>query len=415
MTPFGQPGDDGRAAARPVRFTNMEKKDRASKKPTPRKGHLANREVAAQDELRVNAEATASAEATAQETSRHQESEQEQQDRDEHRVAGIPIYARVRTQRTIDRKRTGQRAIRIVVSISLLVVASIVGIAAWAAFFRNSTRSEGQSDARTATLQVPNVENVSTADADIIRMVNKWKNLFQTLAFHSELNHPPGVNAANGHFHRTVVEEAKNGEYYRLREKERPSSEETAKFSWEAKQLWGAFAVFYDDVIGSSEAAGPNSFRYQGNFESTKPAGQKALATPSIIVQILSAGASGNEETSTEQAAALAEHASAYQREFTDNELIRGAHMNGHIASGVRAAAVRVRHSLKTDILDRPGLNEGARRAAFVIDATMRAFEGLPADNHDPWLRGDWQVNFELICRAAGMRLHETEEEISGS
>lgn len=256
--------------------------------------------------------------------------------------------------------------------------------------------------------------NAADVPADCKAMVDKWKNLFQTLAHHSEQHHPPGINAANGHFHRVVMEEAANGEYYRLREKERPSSADVDKLSWEAKQLWGAFAVFYDDVIGSSEAKGDNCFRNQGNFESSKPAGQKALATATIIVQILSAGDSDDKKKNDAQAAALAKAASDYQREFNDTDQIRGAHMNGHISKGVKGAAQRVQDSLKADIFDKPGVNKDIRRVAEIINETMKALKELQTDGHDPWLRGDWQIQFQVICRAAGTQLHNIRVELYG-
>lgn len=235
------------------------------------------------------------------------------------------------------------------------------------------------------------------------------QDLFETLFRSSQDAPPPGKNAANGYFRGNLLDripKLKAGDIV-------PTDARLAK-------LVQARNVFKDSVHEAfSRNANHTSsiWRDSGIWDSTLTVVWKDLIT--FIVKAFeyynSAGGDGQQsgENAKEQEALAKAISDLYDAVEKSGVIFSGTHCNGWISGGVDNAGEATQNLLPlADFADPP--SDAIDHLGLILRAVATQYRAINNKNHNPWLRADWQVEFESYARIGYtsvrlLRLNEAE------
>ena len=80
-----------------------------------------------------------------------------------------------------------------------------------------------------------------------------------------------------------------------------------------------------------------------------------------------------------------------------------GIHMNGFFSRWAKDPGIRTLVELDKKWSSQTGSD--AAKVTEILRRTFRAIERLPEDGHYPWLRAEWQVDFQAILQGASIAL----------
>jgi hypothetical protein len=222
---------------------------------------------------------------------------------------------------------------------------------------------------------------------------------FGRIADIARLNPPPGPNAANGYFREKMLHDSRLRQIrIDLRDVKyaeggtEGGTNGIRNMSMAIDTIWDAFAEspnYYSD-------AGRSLPLFITLLQASK---NQVMALGAAIAHFIASegGAQSIEELSTAAKALLdqLEHSGL---------VVKGRHANGHISVGVKRTA---QGTIQRIVDDSAQFGDHEKKVAERVKKICELLLELPTDNHDPWLRADWQVRFGQICDAGQVMLKE--------
>lgn len=205
---------------------------------------------------------------------------------------------------------------------------------------------------------------------------------FQWLADQSKLAPPPGSNAANGWFREAIVHE--NGA---------PADQPIDAADAPAQAIQAAYRHFRSNFRDNVDRDGGNV--QSGAFGNLPGFVEAVRAYSEQIVAVLSAIFVGQDDGRAARIAKAA--AEAEESSKTIGFKVDGTHMNGWVSHMARDRANEARPMLQ------PALDSGdadAQRIGRVLYDGFGQIAQLRTEGHNPWLRAEWQLGFQVVGEA---------------
>lgn len=246
--------------------------------------------------------------------------------------------------------------------------------------------------------------------AEFDEVADLVQDLFETLFRSSHEKPPPGKNAANGYFRGNLLDRLPN-----LKASDAvPTDARLAKLV-EARNLFkdSIYRAFANNANHTTSI-----WRDSGIWDSTLTVVWKDLVKfiVTAFAYYNSAGGDGQQsgENAEEQEAlakAIADLTDAVEK---SGVVYSGTHCNGWISGGVDNAGEATQNLIPVADFANPP-KDAIDHLALILRAVATQYRAINNKNHNPWLRADWQVEFESYARIGYtsvrlLRLNEAEK-----
>ena len=224
----------------------------------------------------------------------------------------------------------------------------------------------------------------------------QFQMYFWRLAIASEAHRPPGQNAASADFTRKVISDPVIAKLTQSR----PPNLTGAGL--DLHQLFLRIHAAVQDVF---VARGPHTTRIS---DYPKPLFDKIFRSVGALAAMVEAIV----QATALNAAAAAEIVSKLKsliKEVADSKtVIDGTHANGWIASDLRTALVPLQEAVDLGILDQT--DRSADAVGTIVSTALHQVSTIKSEKHDPWLRAEWQIQFQAIVATAAAALAKIDD-----
>lgn len=211
--------------------------------------------------------------------------------------------------------------------------------------------------------------------------IQAWRTYLQKIGDTSAAYPPPGMNAANGHWRRTM-------------HAHRAYVEDVAKYD--------ATDIGNDHLLDSLDLFA-SRLRHAFKVENYPASGIELLKQVWLkhVISLIKEIIETVFDPSDEQIAQLVkEMGRTIEKVANSGNVFSGAHANGWLSVRIKSACSNARRHL-----DDRKLEGDLGEAQQVIETTLTKIQGLSTKGHNPWLKAEYQLAFEGACRAGSLAL----------
>lgn len=230
----------------------------------------------------------------------------------------------------------------------------------------------------------------ASTDEQFSFLKTRMKDYFARLAWVSEQWTPPGKNAANGNWPVNTINDAplKNTE-----------GQTAIQFDGDGEKLLQILSQFQDGIRQalSTPNASANAWKNLPLFWDVFKDG---ISTVIDVVTDVYNLFSDDKEKQKQAKEKLFSDIEALIKKIEDNGMVE----NGEHANGTISLAVRDRSNEAIAALDRDfptGSTSQFQKLADALRVVCKKLSALKTEDHDPWLRPEWQVSFQATTKGA--------------
>lgn len=231
-------------------------------------------------------------------------------------------------------------------------------------------------------------------------VLQRFNEYCERTAAISKINPPPGLNAANALFFKQWLDDQKRLELQSNSTTGRQGGPQIYPGIIGGTESFKIAEPFVHFMIVAERAFQEQCFEtsWTRNIDLLVPVAEANIANIERALRNVIGLLSGNDLESA--AADLARQIQESRRYVSEKKVVgSGCHANGNIAWRIQNGATEALEKLNAAVP--PGAQTYVQPIANVMRETFTAIAGLDSSNHDPWLRGEWQLGFETIMVSA--------------